>query len=157
MTTPEPDRLTRLAESAAELASDYADLAGASGEQFVFLARRARSNRRMIRALVVSVVLDVVLSAILGWVVVQVRHNEDSNAANQAATSALAHRLDVAQTTTRQKTFCPLYTLLLAGDTPAARAAAKDKAAFDHTVMVIQQGYDALGCAAFATDAPKAG
>lgn len=150
MTAPDPDRLTRLAEAAAALAGDYAELAEASGQQFVFLTRRARSNRRMILGLVVSVALDIVLSVSMILVVVQVRHNE-------GATAAVTHRLDVAQTTTRQRTLCPLYSLLLASDTPAARAASKDQAVFDHSFAVIREGYAALNCAEFVAVAPSSG
>lgn len=157
-TSPEPDRLTRLAETAADLAADYAELAEANGDQFVFLTKRARSNRRMIRALAVVLAVVLGLAAALGWVVVQVRHNENANAANQAATAALAHRLDVAQTTTRQKTLCPLYSVLLGAENPKARAVfPQGPAAYDHVFEVIKEGYDALECLAIVVAPPKSG
>lgn len=135
--TAEPDDrvmqlLAELVAVGPALLAELGKLRSDSGTQFVSLARRARSNRRMIWALVVSLTLDLVLTTLLS--LTMVRQN------------ALTHRLDVAQTTTRQKTLCPLYTLFLAGDTPAARAAAKDKSQFDHAYQVIQAGYDALDC-----------
>lgn len=135
-----PDRWAPLQQTAVRLLEEVEGLAAESGTQLDYLAKRTRSNRRMIRAVAVSLAVDLALSGALCWTALQTRSNE-------RATAAVTRRLDVAQTTTRQRTLCPLYTLLLAGDTPAARAAAPDPAVFDHTVQVIRQGYDALKCA----------
>ena len=145
MPAPEPsqDRLTRLAETAAQLAQEYADLAEANGDQFVTLARKARANRRLIWAVAMSVVLDIALSVILAYSLMQVGH--------------LTDRLNVQQTTTRRNSLCPLYTLFKASDTAAARAAAPDKVAYDHAQKVIRDGYDALSCADFVTTPPTTG
>lgn len=149
-TSPDPDRLTLLAQQASDLAHEYAGLAEASGEQFVSLARRAQVNRRMIWIVTVSLAVDLALSVILSVALVGVVSNERK-------INALAARLDTSQTTTRKNSLCPLYTLLLAGQTPAARAAAPDKAAYDHAAMVVRDGYDALGCSEFVTVPPTAG
>jgi len=155
MTTgPEPDRveqLTAWAEQAAALSREYVELAEVSGEQIVSLTERSDLNRRLIRKvrrtnrwLAASVAADIVLSVVLGLSLLQVENN--ANRIDQ-----VTRRLNTSQTTTRRDTLCPLYTLLLAGDTPAARAAAKDKAAFDRSAAVIRQGYAALDCQQFAT------
>lgn len=132
---PETDRLGQLIATAEQLLHDVGELSADSGKQFVTLAVKARRNRQLIWVVGASLLLDIVLSVVVAWAVVQVQH--------------VTHRLDVAQTTTRQKTLCPLYTLLLASDTPAARTASPDKAQFDHTVQVIRDGYAALDCAQF--------
>lgn len=153
MTAPEPptDRLSRLQETASLLVREVEDLSRESGTQIVSLTKRARSNRRMTWVAIVLVVLAIGLSGGLGWTVFQVR-------ANERATAAVTHRLDVAQTTTRRNTLCPLYGLFLAAKNPKSRAAfPQGPAAYDHAFGVIQQGYAALGCAAFVTKPPKTG
>lgn len=140
--TDAADHVVALAEQAQVLAQKYAELAKDNGRELVSLRRRARANRRMIWALSVSLGLDLVLSAVL--VVVSLH-----SASNTDRLNALTHRLDVSQTTTRTKTLCPLYTLLLSTDTLAAREAAPDKTAYAHAVMVIRDGYSALGCSQF--------
>lgn len=160
MTTgPEPDRMAQLtawAERAAALSQEYVELASASGEQIVSLTERSDANRKLIRKvrrtnrwLMASVAADIVLSVVLGLSLLQVDSN--ANRINQ-----ITQRLNVSQTTTRRDTLCPLYTLLLAGDTPAARAAAKDKPAFDRSAAVIRSGFAALNCQQFTgTPAPS--
>lgn len=151
MTTPEKaDRLTEIAALLPQLIDEVQTLGKDSGEQLVSLADRARSNRRLIVGLAVSVAFDILLSVILlgfGFAL----HNSND------AIDTLTDRLNTAQTTQRQKALCPLYTLFLAADTPAARAAAKDKAVFDHSFVVVRQGYDALECAQFNGGAPSLG
>lgn len=150
MATPAADRLAQLAQQAADIAQEYADLAEANGDQMVFLTKRAQANRRVIWILAVSLFLDLVLSAVLAVALVQVNHN--ARRLNQ-----LTARLDTSQTTTRKNSLCPLYTLLIASETDAARAAAPDKAAYDHAVQVIRGGYSALGCSEFTTVPPVPG
>jgi hypothetical protein len=151
VTTPEadPDRLAALAQQALSLAQEYTALAEASGDQFVDLAKRARRSRLQIRILWVLVALVLALAGGLAGAVVGVVNNDHR-------ISVLTHRLDVQQTVTRRNSLCPLYTLLLASETPAARAAAPDKAAYDHAAMVIRAGYDALKCSDFVAVPPTA-
>jgi len=137
------DKLVALAERAAGIAEEYAELARANGAEIVSLNRRDRSKGRRIVVVSVAVAMDVVLSAVLGLALVQVH--------------TLTDRLDTSQTTTRRNSLCPLYTLLISTETSAARAAAPDRAAYDHAVMVIRGGYDALGCAEFITSPPSVG
>jgi len=144
----QPDRLARLLALAGELAAEVEELSEDSGNQFVSLARRARSNRRMIWIVAASVLVDVILSVVLTFSLVQVDGN-----ANRI--DALTQRLNISQTVTRRDTLCPLYTLLKAGDTKAARDAAPDKAAFDRSVAVIEQGYAALDCQQFSAPSPS--
>lgn len=144
------DRIVALAEQASTLADEYAALAKDNGRELVSLRQRARSNRRLIWGLAVSLAVDLVLSAVLAGALVQV--NRNAHRLNQ-----LTARLDTSQTTTRKNSLCPLYTLLIASETDAARAAAPDKAAYDHAVQVIRGGYVALGCSEFATVPPVPG
>jgi hypothetical protein len=156
---PEPstaELLAVLAKAAPQIVAELDALSEESGNQFVSLATRAERDGRQIRrtkrvtwGLAVSVLLDVALSVVSVFLYLQVQSNENANAANQRTTDALAHRLDVAQTTTRQKTLCPLYGVLLAAKNPKARAVfPQGPAAYDHVFAVIEEGYDALGCAA---------
>jgi Na+-transporting methylmalonyl-CoA/oxaloacetate decarboxylase beta subunit len=153
MTTPEPtapDTAGRpvTEDTAHALVEELAKFTDDSGQQLVNLARWARWNRRMIWALVVSVAFTLVLSAAVAVVAVVA-------VGNYHRTADLAHRLDVSQTTTRTHTLCPLYQLLKDSETGAARAAAPDKVAYDHSVMVINEGYAALGCAAVVHPSPS--
>lgn len=143
------DRLERLIEVGRELIEEIRGFTEDSGEQFVSLARRGQINRRMIWALVVSFALTLALVAGFGLALKRVDDNNDR-------IDSLTRRLDVAQTDTRAKVLCPLYELLLASVTPQARAASGDPEAYDHTVKVIQDGYDALHCDEIA-QAPSKG
>lgn len=143
----DPDRLTRLAELASEIVQELEHLSNDSGDQFVSLAKRARTNRQLIIAVIVSVILDVVLSVFLGLAVIQVKHNERQ-------ISALTNRLDTSQTVQRQKALCPLYQLFLDSRSAAARAAAPDPVKYDHSFQVIQDGYDVLRCNDFIAKGP---
>jgi hypothetical protein len=126
-------------------------MAEASGSQFVFLTRRARSNRRMIWAVAASVLLDIALSVVLGISLIQL-------SGNAHRISQLTDRLDTAQTTTRQKTLCPLYGLFLASENPKSRAAyPQGPAAYDKAYQVIKDGYAALSCSDFVVTPPTPG
>lgn len=99
-----------------------------------------RTNRKLIKwvttgVCLVSVLLIIVSVAFIGQV-----HNTQK-------IDHLTQRLNAAQTTQRAKVLCPLYGVLLASNTPAARDNAPDKEAYDHAFVVIQQGYDTLDCA----------
>lgn len=144
------DHLVALAEQAQEVAQAYAKLAKDNGRELVSLRRRARANRRLIWTVSVSLALDLCVTSGLAW-------SLNRGAANTDRLNALTTRLDISQTTTRRNSLCPLYTLLKSAETPGARAAAPDKAAYDHAVMVIRDGYQALGCAAFVTTPPTPG
>lgn len=153
-TPPPPDadraaQVDRLREVAAQLVQEIADFGEDSGEQFLALARRARRNRLQIRILWILVVLVLVLAGGLAGAVVGV-------VGNNHRIGQLTHRLDVQQTVTRRNSLCPLYTLLKDSETPAARAAAPDKALYDHAASVIRAGYDALRCADFVSVPPSA-
>jgi hypothetical protein len=128
------DELVRVGQAVIE---EIGALAEDSGNQFVSLAKRARTNRRMIQVVAVSVALDILLSVVigLGW---NTLHD-------------LTHRLDVSQTTTRQRTLCPLYGLFLASENPRSRAVyPQGPAAYDAAFQVIRDGYAALDCGQFA-------
>ncbi|SOE25597.1 hypothetical protein [Streptomyces sp. OK228] len=153
---PEPtgDRLTQLTEVARELLEEITELKAEGGEQFVSLAKRARSNRHMIWAVVVGCTLDVILTIAFGIGLFQVTNNADR-------IDALTQRLNVAQTDTRQRAWCPLYSLLLGSKSPQGRKAAADPKAYDHAFEVIGDGYRALNCDEFTggtspfTESPK--
>lgn len=147
-TEPEPesqDRLTRLTELASEIIQELESLVTDSGNQFVSLAKRAQTNRRLIVVTIASLVLDVVLSVFLTLGIVQIKHNEHQ-------ISTLTNRLDISQTVQRQKALCPLYQLFLDSESPAGRAAAPDPIKYDHAFVVIRDGYNVLGCSAFIAD-----
>ena len=144
---PEPtgDRLTQLTEVARELLEEITELKEEGGEQFVNLAKRARSNRHMIWALVVSLALDVLLTAGFGLGLMRVDSSNDR-------IDALTQRMNVAQTTQRQKALCPLYQLFIDSKSPEGRKAAPDPEKYDHAFQVIEDGYQALNCAEFNAD-----
>jgi hypothetical protein len=133
------DRVARLIAMALELTAEIEELAQESGHQFTSLARTAKRNRVMIWCVIAGGVLDLVLTAVLGFIGVGMQTNTDR-------IDALTHRLDVSQTSTRQKVLCPLYQLLKDTGSPEARAAAPDKKVYDHNYKVINDGYNALDC-----------
>lgn len=143
----DPDRAVRLAELAAELINEIENLSVDSGQQFVQLARRARTNRRLIVVTIASLVLDVILSVFLALAVIQIGNNDQS-------ISSLTKRLDVSQTVQRQKALCPLYQLFLDSESPQGRAAAPDPLKYDHAFVVIKDGYTVLGCSDFIAKSP---
>jgi hypothetical protein len=144
------DRLERIAELAQLLRDEAHGLRTETDGVLSRLSRRAQVNRRMLWIVIVSLALDLALSVVLAVALVQVSRNDRS-------IGALTDRLDTQQTTTRRNSLCPLYTLLKDGDTASARAAAPDKAAYDHATQVIRDGYKALGCVQFVPVAPTAG
>ena len=141
------DRREELITLAAQLINEVDDLAEDSGQQFVSLARRARTNRMLIWVTIGSVILDLVLTIVLSVVGVGMQRNTDR-------IDALTQRLDQAQTVQRQKALCPLYQIFLDSKSPAGRKAAPDPEKYDHAFVVIKEGYDALECDQFISDSP---
>lgn len=142
---PEPDRITRLIELATQLLHEVDELTQGSGDQLVSLARRARSNRRLIMLVMAGFALDVILTVTMAVGLLQVTRNADK-------ISKLAGELQVSQTTTRQRALCPLYQIFLDSKSDQGRAAAADPKKYDHAFGVIQKGYDTLDCATFNQD-----
>lgn len=145
----QPTQVQALVEAAQHLMVQVDALGKEGGVQFTSLAKRSRSNRRLGIIAISGLVLDVVLSVVLSIGLIQVR-------ANETDIHRLTDRLNTSQTVTRQQALCPLYQIFLDSRTPAGRAAAPDKAKYDHAFEVIQKGYDVLGCASFiAQPSPK--
>ncbi len=141
------DRVARLIEMALQLTTEIEELAQDSGHQLTSLARTAKRNRVMIWGVVVGGVLDLVLTVVLAFIGAGMQTNTDR-------IDALTHRLDVSQTSTRQKVLCPLYQLLKDTGSPQARAAAPDKKVYDHNYKVINDGYNELKCSAVKGKTP---
>lgn len=155
LTLHDADRISRLIEVGSEVAAEIAQLSADQGNQFVSLADRAAQNkalitkqRRFTRVLAASVALDIALSVFLGVALNGVSQNNHR-------VGVLTDRLNLAQTTQRQKALCPLYGLFLASENLKARAAyPQGPAAYDRNFVVIRQGYDALGCSSFIVRTP---
>jgi len=147
--TPEKgERLVQLIDLAQKLISEVDELAEDSGAQFVSLATRARTNRRLITLVIIGGLLDIVLTIAMIFAMAGLQHNTDR-------IDALTQRLDVAQTVQRQKALCPLYQIFLDSKSPQGRAAAPDPKKYDHAFVVIKQGYDALECDQYITSTPS--
>lgn len=146
---PEPtgDRLTQLTEVAGKLLDEISGLKAEGGKQYVFLAKRSRFDRRMIWAVII-------LTVAFGVGLFQVNSSNDR-------IDGLTQRLNIAQTDTRQRAWCPLYSLLLGSKSAQGRKAAADPKAYDHAFRVIGDGYRALKCDEFTggtspfTETPK--
>lgn len=138
------DRTAQLITLAETLIAEVDELAKDSGTQFVSLAKRAQTNRRMITIVIVGGLLDLVLSVVMIFAMIGIQQNTNR-------IDALTQRLDTAQTTQRQKALCPLYQIFLDSKSAAGRAAAPDPKKYDHAFVVIQQGYDALECSQYIT------
>ncbi|MCX4912795.1 hypothetical protein [Streptomyces sp. NBC_00687] len=136
------DRLTQLIEVAQELIKEIGGLKEEGGEQFVSLAKRDRTNRRMIWAVIVGFAVSAVSTAVMAFGLIRIDSNADR-------IDALTQRLDIAQTDTRRRAWCPLYSLLLGSKFPEGRKAAADPEAYDHAFEVIADGYAALNCSEF--------
>lgn len=141
------ERTTQLITLAKQLIDEVDELAEGSGQQFVSLAKRARTNRMLIVVTIASVAIDLVLTAVLAVIGVGMQHNTDR-------IDALTQRLDDSQTVQRQKALCPLYQIFLDSKSAAGRAAAVDPKKYDHAFVVIQQGYEALQCDQYITGSP---
>lgn len=141
------ERKAELAALAAQLLDEIDDLSKDSGNQFVALAKRARTNRILIVITIGSVIIDLVLTVVLTLVGVSMQHNTDR-------IDALTQRLDNAQTTQRKEALCPLYQIFLDSKSAAGRKAAPDPLKYDHAFQVIENGYKALDCSQFITGTP---
>lgn len=138
------------AEDIKELIQKVSALTGEAGANLVGLSKQTRRNRRMIIMVAVLSIVTIVLTFVVSGALIISRQNTER--IQQVTT-----RLDESQTTQRQKALCPLYTILLAADTPAAREASKDKQTYDKDFAVIREGYTALECADFSGGAPTLG
>jgi hypothetical protein len=146
---PNPaDRVEELISAARRLSAEAAELAGDKGAQITRLTKTARQNRMMILGVIGGGVLDVVLTIVLAVVGAGV---VDNNNRIDSLTSDLQQQ----QTDQRKRALCPLYGLILEGNTPAAREAAPDKKKFDHTVQIITDGYKVLGCDNYLEESGK--
>lgn len=137
--TGDQDRLEELITVGTRLVEEIQAFSRGAGVQFTHLASRARTNRRLIRILAFSVVVNLIFTVAVAVGIVLVVHNDHR-------ISGLTDRLDTLQTVQRQKALCPLYQLFLDQKSAAGRAAAPDKAAYDHAFVVINSGYQVLGC-----------
>jgi hypothetical protein len=136
------ERLGELIAIGTRLLEEIESFAQDGGRQFVDLAHRAQTNRRLITLTLFGFVLN------MGFTVALIIFGFQVNS-NQHSIDSLAHRLDVAQTVQRQKALCPLYQIFLDSRSDAARKAAPDPQAYDHAFTVIESGYSVLGCSAF--------
>ncbi len=141
------ERQAQMIELARQLITEIDELGIKAGDQFVSLAKRARTNRVLIMATIVSVGLDLVLTVVLALIGIGMQHNTDR-------IDALTQRLDTAQTVQRQKALCPLYQIFLDSKSPQGRKAAPDPEKYDHAFVVISDGYKALDCNQFITKTP---
>jgi len=142
--------IAHLAENAEQLLAKVALLTGDTGDSLVGIAKYGRRNRRMIWAVAISIALDLFLTLLVSGVLIITRDNSQR-------VEQVTSRLDYAQTTQRQKALCPLYEIFISSDTPAARDAAPDKPRYDHSFMVIREGYNALKCSEFKGSSPQLG
>ena len=136
-----------LVEAATGLMDRVHALARDEGIQFDTLARKSHQNRILATVAIVGLVLDVLITVVLTFIGLGMQSNTDR-------IDGLTHRLDIAQTTTRQKALCPLYQVFLDSKSAAGRAAAPDPEKYDHAFVVIKQGYDVLDCSAYISKAP---
>jgi hypothetical protein len=138
-TTPKVDRVGHLILLAETLIQEVDELAKDSGQQFVSLAKRARTNRLLIVGAIGSVVIELALTVVLTLIGINMQRNTDR-------IDALTQRLDLAQTVQRQKALCPLYQIFLDSKSAAGRKAAPDPEKYDHAFVVISDGYRVLDC-----------
>jgi hypothetical protein len=136
----ERDELETLVNAASTLMDRVTVLARDEGVQFTELARRSKQNRILSVISITGLILDVILSIALAFGGYQLQH--------------LTHRIDVSQTTTRQKALCPMYQVFLDSKSAAGRNAAPDPKKYDHAFVVIKEGYEALNCDEFISGNP---
>lgn len=142
------DRMARLINLAVELTGEVEDLARDSGHQFTSLAKTARTNRLMIWGVIGGGLLDVILTIVLGVVGAGVIDNTNR-------LDDFSKNLAAQQTEQRRRALCPLYGIFLDSKSDAGRNAAPDKAKYDHSFEVIEDGYRVLGCARFLEESGR--
>src|SRR5881628_3976659 len=113
------DRQAQMIDLAQQLLSEIEEIGEKSGNQFVNLAKRARTNRQLIMLVIIGGLLDIVLTVAMIFAMVGMQHNTDR-------IDTLTKRLDNAQTVQRQKALCPLYQVFLDSKSSAGRKAAPD-------------------------------
>lgn len=131
--------IRELTLQAKALVNKIDDLVGGTGTQMIHLSKTARTNRRMIWALIFSCTLELILTVLVGYNLVRVVDNSNS--------------IREIQTSQRRDALCPLYQQFINADTPKAREAAKangqDLETREHAFQVIRNGYAALNCSEF--------
>jgi hypothetical protein len=137
--------IAQLTNVATELTVQISRLNRQYADQMVKLAEQQQKNRRVNRALILLAAIKV--TVIIALVVTMFQLN------------AITDRLDMAQTTNRQKGLCPLYTVFYElTNTPEERKAGKARSAnpesYDWAVATIHEGYRNMQCAKFRGDAP---
>lgn len=147
MTPGKEERQAQMIDLARQLLGEIDELGTKTGDQFVSLAKRARTNRILIVATIASVAIDLAITVVLGIIGIGMQHNTDR-------IDALTQRLNDSQTVQRQKALCPLYQIFLDSQSAAGRKAAPDPKKYDHAFVVIRQGYEALQCDQYITGTP---
>lgn len=138
--SPAQNEMAALTQAAQELITQINALHADSGEVVVEIARRTRTNTRLIRFVIAGFVLDVVLTVVATVGVVALQRN--SHRVDQVTA-----RLDVAQTTQRAKVLCPLYEVFLESEpfTPPGQTPEQATARAE-AFKVIHAGYGTLDC-----------
>lgn len=134
----------------AALLSKVTQLTGDGDKTLLGLSRATRRNRRMIWFIAGLSAVTILLTFLVTGALVIARDNTER-------LQQVTDRLNISQTVQRQKALCPLYSILLVADTPAARAQAPDKTLYDREFAVIREGYSALECSDFTGGAPSLG
>ncbi len=108
------------------------------------IAAERRARRRSIWLTTGVVVIDIALS--VASLILYIGQRQT----NQKLAESLRENYTTSQqqAQTRVRVLCPLYTLLLASVDTSKRNALPptQQAVYDHTVKVIRDGYNALGC-----------
>ena len=151
MTSQNDDDIAALAEAARQLVQKVDGINVKTGDTIVGLGTATKNNRRMILIVAVSVILDLLLTGLVFFGLSGVNDNSQR-------LSQVTERLDLAQTEGRQKSLCPLYTLLLGAKSDKARAVNPDgPAAYDKAFKVIEEGFNGLHCQDFVGKGPTLG
>jgi hypothetical protein len=94
----------------------------------------------MIKLLAVSLVISLLSIAALTFSLVAIDNNSDE-------IGKVTDRLDIAQTTTRQKVLCPLYEVLISSENPVSRERyPRGPEAYDMIFDILQKSYNFIGC-----------
>lgn len=143
-----PRRLEALSQTANDLVTAVNGLNDETNQRVMGVNKRLNHNKKLMWIVIISFIVDLSLTGTMAWVFHQSRETTQD-------VKAITKRLDYNSQVQRRKVLCPLYQLFMDSKSEQARASNPNgPAAYDKAFKVIEEGYNALNCAAPLSKGP---
>jgi hypothetical protein len=126
-------QITKLRSDISSLATLTSKLVTVQAEQISAQSIQIKKGKRLTIIALTGLILDITLTMLGAFLVARVNTNADNIRAIQSKVSTQA--------------FCPLYDLFLGSYNPQSPQAKADPKAYENTIVIIEHGAVALGCA----------